>query len=70
MQSDAIARRIKSFGRVGGRPLSPLQARLIETQLSNFQITEVENNFSPISIDNSKKEVWFEIGFGLSLIHI
>ena len=58
------SRRIKSFGRVGGRPLSPLQSRLMETELSKFQILEVEEGFAPISIDNSKKEVWFEIGFG------
>ena len=55
------SRRIKSFGRVGGRPLSPLQARLVETELSKFQILEVEEGFSPISIDDSKKEVWLKL---------
>jgi tRNA (guanine-N7-)-methyltransferase len=57
-------RRIKSFGRVGGRPLSPIQSRLMSQELDKYKLGDIAQGFDPKSIDQTKAEIWFEIGFG------
>lgn len=58
------ARPIRSFGRTGGRPLSPRQQRLVETGLEAFRIPAPEGAFDPRSLFPGAHEVWLEIGFG------
>lgn len=57
-------RPIRTFGRTGGRPLSPRQQVLIDTRLAAFQVPAPEGAFDPRSLFPQGREVWFEIGFG------
>lgn len=57
-------RPIRTFGRTGGRPLSPRQQTLIDTRLADFQVPAPEGPFDPRSLFPHAREVWFEIGFG------
>ncbi len=58
---------LRTFGRTGGRPLSPRQQRLMEELLPKIvvDIDALQDNFDPKDLFNAScKEVWFEIGFG------
>lgn len=58
-------RPLRSFGRTGGRALSPRQQSLIETRLEAFRFDlPGEGAFDPRALFPSAKEIWFEIGFG------
>ena len=57
---------IRTFGRTGGRPLSPRQQRLLEERMPELaipdearQITQVDTLFAP-----GIETFWLEIGFG------
>lgn len=55
---------LRSFGRTGGRPLSPRRAELVERLLPDLAITVTE----PINLTRvfgyKPSQVWLEIGFG------
>ncbi|HRX74900.1 MAG TPA: tRNA (guanosine(46)-N7)-methyltransferase TrmB [Hyphomonas sp.] len=55
-------RPIRTFGRVGGRALSPRQQELVETLLP--QLTVPDGLRDPAALFPGLKEVWLEIGFG------
>ena len=55
-------RPIRTFGRVGGRTLSPRQQALVEDLLP--QLTVPEGLSDPLSLFPGLREVWLEIGFG------
>jgi tRNA (guanine-N7-)-methyltransferase len=58
-------RPIRTFGRTGGRPLSPRQQRLLETRLAHWQVpAPAAPGFDPRGLFASADEVWLEIGFG------
>ena len=58
-------RPIRTFGRTGGRPLSPRQQQLIETRLDHWRLPQpAAPDFQPLSLFPSAREVWLEIGFG------
>lgn len=58
-------RPIRTFGRTGGRPLSPRQQRLLETRLDHWQVpAPVEAGLDPHGLFKAAGEVWLEIGFG------
>jgi tRNA (guanine-N7-)-methyltransferase len=58
------ARPIRSFGRTGGRPLSPRQQALLETGLGTYRIPAPEGALDPRAMFPGKADVWLEIGFG------
>lgn len=53
---------IRSFGRIGGRPLSARQQALIETRLPELAMPETGNPLS--AFDPRPDSFWLEIGFG------
>jgi tRNA (guanine-N7-)-methyltransferase len=58
-------RPLRSFGRTGGRALSPRQQRLFDTQLGNWRLPSIEAG--PVDLASlfpDAGEVWLEIGFG------
>jgi len=58
-------RPIRTFGRTGGRPLSPRQQRLLETRLANWQVQlPAAPGLDPQSLFGGAEDVWLEIGFG------
>jgi tRNA (guanine-N7-)-methyltransferase len=58
-------RPIRTFGRTGGRPLSPRQQQLIETRLDHWRLLQpAAPDFQPLSVFPSARAVWLEIGFG------
>ena len=58
-------RPIRTFGRTGGRPLSPRQQQLIETRLDHWRLPQpAAPDFQPLSLFPSARAVWLEIGFG------
>lgn len=57
-------RPIRSFGRTGGRPLSPRQQALIDEQLGRWQVPAPDGSFDPRSLFPEASDVWLEIGFG------
>lgn len=58
-------RPIRTFGRTGGRPLSPRQQRLLETRLAGWQVpAPLSPSLDPRSLFGGEGEVWLEIGFG------
>jgi tRNA (guanine-N7-)-methyltransferase len=58
-------RPIRTFGRTGGRPLSPRQQQLIETRLGHWRLPQPSApEFQPLSLFPSARAVWLEIGFG------
>ncbi|WP_396273887.1 tRNA (guanosine(46)-N7)-methyltransferase TrmB [Hyphomonas sp.] len=58
-------RPIRTFGRTGGRPLSPRQKQLIETRLGHWRLPQpAARDFQPLSLFPSARAVWLEIGFG------
>ncbi len=56
----------RTYGRVGGRPLSRRQAELVETLLPRLAIPETPAGaFDPATLfANPPREIWLEIGFG------
>jgi tRNA (guanine-N7-)-methyltransferase len=58
-------RPIRTFGRTGGRPLSPRQQRLLETRLAEWQVpAPLSPGIDPRSLFGGAGDVWLEIGFG------
>lgn len=55
-------RPIRTFGRVGGRALSPRQQALVDELLPQLQVPEGLSD--PQALFPGLKEVWLEIGFG------
>ena len=53
---------IRSFGRTGGRPLSPRQQTLLETRLPALAIPETGDPLA--AFDPVSDALWLEIGFG------
>lgn len=57
-------RPLRSFGRTGGRPLSPRQKSLLDQKLDTFRIPA---GAAPIDLSlvlSGKSRIWLEIGFG------
>ncbi|MFN7164116.1 MAG: tRNA (guanosine(46)-N7)-methyltransferase TrmB [Hyphomonas sp.] len=58
-------RPIRTFGRTGGRPLSPRQQHLIETRLDHWRVPEPGGQgVDPAALFPAARTVWLEIGFG------
>ncbi len=58
-------RPIRTFGRTGGRQLSPRQQSLIDTRLGHWRIPPPgPSGLIPASLFPQASEVWLEIGFG------
>lgn len=58
-------RPIRTFGRTGGRPLSPRQQQLIETRLGHWSLQlPTAPGFRPVSLFPGARAAWLEIGFG------
>ncbi|MEQ9506537.1 MAG: tRNA (guanosine(46)-N7)-methyltransferase TrmB [Hyphomonas sp.] len=58
-------RPIRTFGRTGGRQLSPRQQDLIDTRLAHWRIPPPgEAGLDPASLFPGARTVWLEIGFG------
>lgn len=57
--------RLRSFGRTGGRPLSPRRQGLMETLLPRLSVPETgAAGLKPMQLFARAQEVWLEIGFG------
>lgn len=57
-------RPLRSFGRTGGRPLSPRQKALMETRLDEVRIPEGDDAIDLSAIFPAQADIWLEIGFG------
>ncbi len=58
-------RPIRTFGRTGGRALSPRQLNLLDTQLDRWRLpAPVAQGLDPRSLFPGARAVWLEIGFG------
>ena len=58
-------RPIRTFGRTGGRALSPRQQNLLDTQLDRWRLpAPVAQGLDPRSLFPGARAVWLEIGFG------
>ena len=58
-------RPIRTFGRTGGRALSPRQQNLLDTQLDRWRLpAPVSQGLDPRSLFPGAHAVWLEIGFG------
>ena len=58
-------RPIRTFGRTGGRALSPRQQNLLDTQLDRWRLpAPVAQGLDPRSLFPGAHAVWLEIGFG------
>ncbi|MGA1343905.1 MAG: tRNA (guanosine(46)-N7)-methyltransferase TrmB [Hyphomonas sp.] len=67
VSGDAVFRDrpIRTFGRTGGRPLSPRQQRVLETRLVTWQVPgPLAPGLDPRSLLSAPDAVWLEIGFG------
>jgi tRNA (guanine-N7-)-methyltransferase len=65
MIPDIVARPwVRSFGRKGGRPLSPRQKTLIAERLHFWEIPAGEERVDPAALFPGKPDIWLEIGFG------
>jgi tRNA (guanine-N7-)-methyltransferase len=64
-RDDLRDRPIRTFGRTGGRQLSPRQQSLIDTRLSHWRIPAPgPSGLDPASLFPGARAVWLEIGFG------
>jgi len=64
-KDDFRDRPIRTFGRTGGRQLSPRQQRLIAHDLDRWRVPAPgEAGLDPASLFGAPAEVWLEIGFG------
>ncbi len=63
---DALRDRpIRTFGRTGGRALSPRQQNLLDTQLDRWRLpAPVADGLDPRTLFSGARAVWLEIGFG------
>lgn len=62
---DLRDRPIRTFGRTGGRQMSPRQQSLIETRLAHWRLPEPAGaGLDPRAAFASPRAVWLEIGFG------
>lgn len=57
-------RPLRSFGRTGGRPLSPRQKSLMAEKLDAYRISEGEGPLDLHAMFPGKAAFWLEIGFG------
>jgi tRNA (guanine-N7-)-methyltransferase len=58
-------RPIRTFGRTGGRALSPRQQQLYETRLDHWRVPAPAGvPLDPRALFPAAREVWLEIGFG------
>ena len=58
-------RPIRTFGRTGGRALSPRQQTLFDTRLDHWRVpAQLAPGLDPCSLFADVKSVWLEIGFG------
>lgn len=57
-------RPLRSFGRTGGRPLSPRQKVLMAEKLDEFRLPEGNDTLDMASLFPGKEAIWLEIGFG------
>jgi tRNA (guanine-N7-)-methyltransferase len=56
---------LKTFGRRGGRPLSPRQHKLIENLLPKLRVpVQEQGGLDPQAMFENAREIWLEIGFG------
>lgn len=55
---------VRSFGRKGGRPLSPRQKALIAERLHLWEIPAGDASVDPAILFPDKPDIWLEIGFG------
>ncbi|MEO0982226.1 MAG: tRNA (guanosine(46)-N7)-methyltransferase TrmB [Pseudomonadota bacterium] len=63
--SEPRHRPIRTFGRTGGRPLSPRQQALIDLRLPDLAVPDSDPHaLDPASLFDQAREVWLEIGFG------
>lgn len=64
-EDDYRDRPIRTFGRTGGRQLSPRQQRLIDTGLDRWRVPlSGDTPLDPASLFEAAGDVWLEIGFG------
>lgn len=64
-QEDLRDRPIRTFGRTGGRQMSPRQQSLIETRLADWRFPEpAAGGLDPRAAFANPRAVWLEIGFG------
>jgi tRNA (guanine-N7-)-methyltransferase len=65
-EKDAFRDRpIRTFGRTGGRALSPRQQQLYETRLDHWRVPDPAGaSLDPRGLFPAAREVWLEIGFG------
>lgn len=64
-ESDHRGRPIRTFGRTGGRQLSPRRQTLIDERLPELSIPEAApGTLDPVTLFNGVSEIWLEIGFG------
>lgn len=62
---EASSRRLRTFGRTGGRPLSPARQGLIDDLLPTLAVPEASAGaLAPHTLFENVSEVWLEIGFG------
>lgn len=57
-------RPLRSFGRTGGRPLSPRQKALMAEKLDTYRVPEGNDPISLQALFPDKTVFWLEIGFG------
>lgn len=57
-------RPLRSFGRTGGRPLSPRQKTLMAEKLDTYRIAEGDGPLDLCAMFPGKEAFWLEIGFG------
>lgn len=58
------ARPLRTFGRTGGRPLSPRRAELVDTLLPKLAIPESDELDLHTLFADEPERLWLEIGFG------
>jgi len=64
-KDDFRDRPIRTFGRTGGRALSPRQQQLFETRLDHWRVPDPgEAPLDPRALFPAAPAVWLEIGFG------
>lgn len=62
---DARDKPIRTFGRTGGRPLSPRRQALVDTRLPTLAVPPTDpGTLNPETLFDTLGPVWLEIGFG------
>lgn len=62
--TDFRDRPLRSFGRIGGRPLSPRQKALMDDKLDIYRVPEGDAWIDLQALFPGKTSFWLEIGFG------